>query len=397
MTKIEQYVQERALNLEKVLVFHINRQIKEHFSTKENYVKYYNNCNKTQFNSKLNNAFSIPSNIINNIIGRPRDENGKQKKVYQIVKTNLLNRGNIILLKHFHEHYTDSSKDYTTVDRYLINPDKINDVLFDDAKISDINSGYYTELESSLIYRYIMNPKSYLKDFNNMKKRVKKNKKTSTQIETTKEQTTKDEIEMKTIETEINNTKTNTEPTTKKPDTQSLDIINEKLNTIIKEMMVLKNELAEIKTSLKNNTITKVEIKKEEKNVSEDTNNTEVEDDIVDEINEDNSNKTLPKQIILNNVTQNAVKESTKTTKAFNGKDRDTFITNLKEAYAKSKISYADYVNFLIVIGFPQDRLPKIPDEFKNKIRVSKYFNAFYDCLKKRNYNLFGITRMPQQ
>ena len=220
MNKIESYIQERTLILEKALVFHINTQIKKHFNTTEEYVKYFNNCNNHQFNTKLNNAFSIPSSIIKSICGdRVKDENGKRCRVVNDIKTNLLNRGNIILLKHFHEHYLDSKKNYTTVDRYLINPDKINDILFDDAKISDINSGYYTDLESQLIFKYIMNPDSYLKKFKTMKKSVKKTKNTSTQIETTEEQT-KDELEMKTIETEINETDTNSEPTmTTKPDT----------------------------------------------------------------------------------------------------------------------------------------------------------------------------------
>lgn len=214
----ESYIQERTLILEKALVFHINNQIKKHFKSKEEYVKYYNNCNNQQFNKKLNNAFSIPSTIIRLICGDViKFDNGKRCRVVNDIKTNLLNRGNIILLKHFHEHYTDSKKDYTTVDRYLINPDKINDILFDDAKISDINSGYYTDLESRLIYRYILNPDQSLKNFKNMKKRVKKNK--STQIKITEEQT-KDELEMETIETEINETDTNVEQTmTTKPDT----------------------------------------------------------------------------------------------------------------------------------------------------------------------------------
>ena len=394
----ESYIEERTLALEKALVFHINNQIKKHFNTTEEYVKYFNNCNNHQFNKMLNNAFSIPSSIIKSICGdRVKDENGKRCRVVYQIKTNLINRGNIILLKHFHEHYTDSKKDYTTVDRYLINPDKINAVLFDDVKISDINSGYYTDLERRLIYRYILNPDQYIKNFKNMKKRVKKNK--STQIKTTEEQT-KDELEMETIETEINETKTNTEPTmTTKPDTYILDMLNmmnEKINSLIKDNIELKKELDEIKSSIQNTNISKVE-DKEEKTVSVDTNNTEVEDDIIDEINEDNSNKTLPKMMVLDNVTQNTVKESKNNTKVFNGKDRDTFITNLREAYAKSKISYVDYLNFLIVLGIPKDRMPKIPDEFKNKIRVSKYFNAFYDCLKSRGYNLFGITRMPEQ
>ena len=267
MNKIESYIQERTLILEKALVFHINTQIKKHFNTKEKFVEYYNNCNNKQFSKKLNNAFSVPLNIINNIIGIPRDENGKQKKVYQKVKDNLLNRENIILLKHFHEHYTDSKKNYTTVDRYLINPDKINDILFDDAKISDINSGYYTDLESQLIFKYIMNPDSYLKKFKTMKKRVKN---TSTQIETTEEQT-KDELEMKTIETEINETDTNSEPTmTTKPDTQILDMLNmmnEKINSLIKDNIELKKELDEIKSSLQNHTVTKVEEEKTEEDI----------------------------------------------------------------------------------------------------------------------------------
>lgn len=393
MNKIESYIQERTLILEKALVFHINNQIKKHFKTKEKFVEYYNNCNNKQFSKKLNNAFSVPLNIINNIIGTPRDENGKQKKVFQKVKDNLLSRGNIILLKHFHEHYTDSKKNYTTVDRYLINPDKINAVLFDDAKISNINSGYYTDLESRLIYRYILNPNKYLKDFKNMKKSVKNTKNTSTQIETTEEQT-KDELEMKTIETEINETDTNSEPTmTTKPDTQLLDMLtmmNNKINSLIKDNIELKKELDEIKSSLQNHTVTKYEDKKEDITTPVEVKNVEDTDDTDDDINEDNTTKTIPKDLIKDR--WGFKYDQIKADKPFNGKDYDTFRKELPKAHNLKKITYTDYLNFLTIIGVKQ--LPKYDDNQKSTSRVAEYFNAFFDCLVSRGYNMFGMTRM---
>ena len=391
----ESYIEERTLALEKALVFHINNQIKKHFKSKEEYVKYYNNCNNHQFNKKLNNAFSIPSTIIRLICGDViKFDNGKRCRVVNDIKTNLLNRGNIILLKHFHEHYTDSTKDYTTVDRYLINPDKINDILFDDAKISDINSGYYTDLESQLIFKYIMNPDSYLKKFKTMKKRVKN---TSTQIETTEEQT-KDELEMKTIETEINETNTNSEPTiTTKPDTQILDMLNmmnEKINSLILSYKtqndMLKKELEEIKSSLKNHTVTKVEVKKEDTTSNVEDKNVEDVDDTDDDINEDNTDKTVPKDLIKDRWGFNY--NQIKADKPFNGKQYSEFRDNLAKAHNIKKISYTDYINFLTIIGVKQ--LPKYDNNQKSTSRVAEYFNAFFDCLVSRGYNMFGMTRM---
>ena len=387
----ESYIQERTLILEKALVFHINNQIKKHFKSKEEYVKYYNNCNNHQFNKKLNNAFSIPSTIIRLICGDViKFDNGERCRVVNQIKTNLLNRGNIILLKHFHEHYTDSKKNYTTVDRYLINPDKINDILFDDSKISDINSGYYTDLESQLIFKYIMNPDSYLKKFKNMKKSVKNTKNTSTQIETTEEQT-KDELEMKTIETEINETNVKTEPT--KPDTQLLDMLtmmNEKINSLIKDNIDIRKELDEIKSSLQNTNISKVEVKKEDTTSNVEVKNVEDTDDTDDDINEDNTDKTVPKDLIKDRWGFNY--NQIKADKPFNGKQYSEFRDNLAKAHNIKKISYTDYINFLTIIGVKQ--LPEYDDNQKSTSRVAEYFNAFFDCLVSRGYNMFGMTRM---
>lgn len=381
----KEYIEERTLALEKALVFHINNQIKKHFKSKEEYVKYYNNNTNKQFNKKLNNAFSIPSTIIRLICGDViKFDNGERCRVVNDIKTNLLNRGNIIILKHFHEHYLDSKKDYTTVDRYLINPDKIDEVLFDDAKISDINSGYYTDLESQLIFKYVMNPDPYLKNFKNMKKRVKKN----TQIET-KEQTTKYELEMKTIEEEINNTKTETTMTTK-PDTQILDMLNmmnEKINSLIKANVELKKELDEIKSSIQNNTVTKVEEKKEDT-----TSNVEDVDNTDDDINEDNTDKTVPKDLIKDRW---GFKYDLCNAKfPFNGYDRNIFREKLSKAHSLKKISYFDYMNFLTIIGVKD--LPTFSDEQKSTSREAKYYNYFYNEYVKRGYNMFGMYRMKE-
>lgn len=383
----ESYIEERTLALEKALVFHINNQIKKHFKTTEEYVKYYNNCNNHQFNKKLNNAFSIPSTIIRLICGDViKFDNGKRCRVVNDIKTNLLNRGNIILLKHFHEHYTDSTKNYTTVDRYLINPDKINDILFDDAKISNINSGYYTDLESRLIYRYILNPDQYLKDFKTMKKRVKNTKNTSTQIETTEEQT-KDELEMKTIETEINETETNSESTmTTKPDTQILDMLNmmnEKINSLIKDNIILKKELDEINSSLQNTNISKVE---DDEYITP----TEEENDNSDDIKITNN-----KELIIDIP---AFKyEQCNAEFPFIGDDKNIFVDKLKDAHNKKYISYSDYINFLTIMGVRVENLPNVPNYQKSSSRLSKYYNYFYDEFVKRGYNMFGMQAESDQ
>lgn len=389
--KKESYIEERTLALEKALVFHINNQIKKHFNTTEEYVKYFNNCNNHQFNTKLNNAFSITSSIIKSICGdRVKDENGKRCRVVNDIKTNLINRGNIILLKHFHEHYTDSTKDYTTVDRYLINPDKINDILFDDAKISDINSGYYTDLESRLIYRYILNPDKYLKDFKNMKKRVKNTNNTSTQIETTEEQT-KDELEIKTIETEINETKTNAEQTmTTKPDTQILDMLNmmnEKINSLIKDNIELKKELDEIKSSIQNHTFTKYEdneVEDDEETYNEDEND-----------NSDDIKITNSKELIIDIPAFRYEQCNAKF--PFNGDDKKVFVEKLKDAHNSKYITYSDYINLLTIMGVRVENLPNVPNYKKSTSRLSKYYNYFYDEFVKRGYNMFGMQAESDQ
>lgn len=388
----ESYIEERTLALEKALVFHINNQIKKHFKSKEEYVKYYNNCNNHQFNKKLNNAFSIPSTIIRLICGDIiKFDNGKRCRVVNDIKKNLLNRGNIILLKHFHEHYLDSKKDYTTVDRYLINPDKINAILFDDAKISNINSGYYTDIESQLIFKYIMNPDSYLKKFKNMKKRVNKNK--STQIEI-KEEQTEDDLEMKTIETEINETKTNAEPTmTTKPDTQILDMLtmmNNKINSLIKDNIELKKELDEIKSSLYNHTVTKVEDDEVEDEYDEDTTPTEEEN-----YNSDDIKITNNKELIIDIPEFKYVKCNAKF--PFNESSKKVFIDKLKDAHNRKYISYSDYINLLTIMGIRVENLPQIPNYQKSSSRLSKYYNYFYDEFVKRGYNMFGMQAESDQ
>ena len=383
----ESYIEERTLALEKALVFHINNQIKKHFKSKEEYVKYYNNCNNHQFNKKLNNAFSIPSTIIRLICGDIiKFDNGKRCRVVNDIKKNLINRGNIILLKHFHEHYTDSKKNYTTVDRYLINPDKINDILFDDAKISNINSGYYTDIESQLIFKYIMNPDSYLKKFKNMKKRVNNTKNTSTQIKTQEEQT-EDDLEMKTIETEINETKTNAEPTmTTKPDTQILDMLNmmnEKINSLIKDNIELKKELDDIKSSIQNTNISKVED-------DEDTTSNEEENNTSDNIKITNS-----KDLIIDIP---AFKyDQCNAEFPFNESSKKVFVDKLKDAHNKKYISYSDYINFLTIMGVRVENLPNIPNYQKSSSRLSKYYNYFYDEFVKRGYNMFGMQAESDQ
>lgn len=390
----ESYIEERTLALEKALVFHINNQIKKHFKSKEEYVKYYNNCNNHQFNKKLNNTFSIPSTIIRLICGDIiKFDNGERCRVVNYIKTNLLNRGNIILLKHFHEHYTDSKKNYTTVDRYLINPDKINDILFDDAKISDINSGYYTDLESQLIFKYIMNPDSYLKKFKNMKKSVKNTNNTSTQIKT-QEETTKDDLEMKTIETEINENETNVkiEPTmTNKPDTQILDMLNmmnEKINSLIKDNIELKKELDEIKSSIQNHTFTKYE-------------NDEVEDDEETTPNEDENNNSDDIKISNNKeliIDIPAFKYDKCNAKfPFNESSKKVFVEKLKDAHNSKYITYSDYINLLTIMGVRVENLPQIPNYQKSSSRLSKYYNYFYDEFVKRGYNMFGMQAESDQ
>lgn len=387
----ESYIEERTLILEKALVFHINNQIKKHFKSKEEYVKYYNNCNNHQFNKKLNNAFSIPSTIIRLICGDViKFDNGERCRVVNYIKTNLLNRGNIIILKHFHEHYIDSKKNYTTVDRYLINPDKINDILFDDVKISDINSGYYTDLERRLIYRYILNPDQYIKDFKNMKNRVKNTKNISTQIKT-QEETTKDDLEMKTIETEINENETNVkiEPTmTTKPDTQILDMLtmmNEKINSLIKDNIELKKELAEIKSSLNNHTFTKYEDYDDE-----DTTPTEDENNNSDDIKITNN-----KELIID--IPSFKYEQCNAKFPFNGDDKKVFVEKLKDAHNSKYITYSDYINLLTIIGIRVENLPNVPNYKKSSSRLSKYYNYFYDEFVKRGYNMFGMQAESDQ
>ena len=153
---------------------------------------------------------------------------------------------------------------------------------------------------------------------------------------------------------------------------------------------MLKKELEEIKSSLKNHTVTKVEVKKEDTTSNIEVKNVEDVDNTDDDINEDNSDKTVPKDLIKDRWGFNY--DQIKADKPFNGKQYSEFRDNLAKAHNIKKISYTDYINFLTIIGVKQ--IPEYNDNQKSTSRVAEYFNAFYKCLVSRGYNMFGITKM---
>ena len=153
---------------------------------------------------------------------------------------------------------------------------------------------------------------------------------------------------------------------------------------------MLKKELEEIKSSLKNHTVTKVEVKKEDTTSNVEDKNVEDVDNTDDDINEDNTDKTVPKDLIKDRWGFNY--NQIKADKPFNGKQYSEFRDNLAKAHNIKKISYTDYINFLTIIGVKQ--LPKYDNNQKSTSRVAEYFNAFFDCLVSRGYNMFGMTRM---
>ena len=377
-TKIESYIQDKTETLEKVLTFHLLNSIKKYYGTVDNLKKADNKIksdikNHTVSNKELshfNNCFYVSPDKISKIVGIPRDENGKKVRVTTQVLDNLIKRNNIKILPNYTLRF-NSGKTFTVKTRYILDYVYL-DKVWDNEEAWNNESSYYTKQEHKLIDKYILN--------------YNKPKKTVNASNTETQETTKDELEMKTIETEINETKTNVEPMTTKPDTQILDMLNmmnEKINSLIKDNIILKKELDEIKSSLQNTNISKVE---DDEYITP----TEEENDNSDDIKITNN-----KELIIDIP---AFKyEQCNAEFPFIGDDKKIFVDKLKDAHNKKYISYSDYINFLTIMGVRVENLPNVPNYQKSSSRLSKYYNYFYNEFVKRGYNMFGMQAESDQ
>lgn len=159
--------------------------------------------------------------------------------------------------------------------------------------------------------------------------------------------------------------------------------MNEKINSLIKDNIELKKELDEIKSSLQNHTVTKVED-------DEETTSNEKENNNSDDIKISN-NKELIIDIPAFKYDQCNAKFP------FDGDDKKVFVDKLKDAHNKKYISYSDYINFLTIMGVRVENLPNVPNYQKSSSRLSKYYNYFYDEFVKRGYNMFGMQAESDQ
>ena len=212
-TKIESYIQDKTETLEKVLTFHLLNSIKKYYGTVDNLKKADNKIksdikNHTVSNKELshfNNCFYVSPDKISKIVGKIKNEQGKQVRKTKQVLDNLIKRNNIKILPNYTLRF-NSGKTFTVKTRYILDYEYL-DKVWDNEEVWKNESSYYTKQEHKLIDKYILNYNKPTKTVN------------ASNTEITEEQT-KDDLEMKTIETEINETDTNSEQTmTTKPDT----------------------------------------------------------------------------------------------------------------------------------------------------------------------------------
>ena len=164
-------------------------------------------------------------------------------------------------------------------------------------------------------------------------------------------------------------------------------MMNEKINSLIKDNIILKKELDEIKSSIQNTNVTKIE---ENEDIT-----SNVEEKTEENNTSDNIKITNNKELIIN---INGFKyEQCNAKFPFDGDDKKVFVDKLKDAHNKKYISYSDYINFLTIMGVRVENLPNIPNYQKSSSRLSKYYNYFYDEFVKRGYNMFGMQAESDQ
>ena len=147
-TKIDTYTNDRTEIVEKVLTFHILNRIKKYYKTLDNY------HSEKKDVKKFNNIFHIESDIIDKLIGYPRDENGKQVKVNQSVKYKLNKNGKVKILNHYKKTYK-SGKSWNVLDRYILT-DEYLATIWNNSSAFKCESSFYTKKEHELIDKYIL-------------------------------------------------------------------------------------------------------------------------------------------------------------------------------------------------------------------------------------------------
>lgn len=147
-TKIDTYTNDRTEIVEKVLTFHILNRIKKYYKTLDNY-----HSGKKDV-KKFNNIFHIESDIIDKLIGYPRDENGKQIKVNHSVKDKINKNGKVKVLNHYKKTYK-SGKSWNVLDRYILT-DEYLATIWNNSSAFKCESSFYTKKEHELIDKYIL-------------------------------------------------------------------------------------------------------------------------------------------------------------------------------------------------------------------------------------------------
>lgn len=182
-TKIESYIQDKTETLEKVLTFHLLNSIKKYYGTVDNLKKADNKIksdikNHTVSNKELshfNNCFYVSPDKISKIVGKIKNEQGKQVRKTKQVLDNLIKRNNIKILPNYTLRY-NSGKTFTVKTRYILDY-KYLEKVWNNEEVWKNESSYYTKQEHKLIDKYIL---GYDK---NTKHTSSKKEETKTQID----------------------------------------------------------------------------------------------------------------------------------------------------------------------------------------------------------------------
>lgn len=164
-TKIDTYTNDRTEIVEKVLTFHILNRIKKYYKTIDNY------HSEKKDVKKFNSIFHIDSDIIDKLIGYPRDERGKQVKVNQAVKDNLNKNGKVKVLNHYKKTYK-SGKSWNVFDRYILTDDYLA-TIWNNTEAFKCESSFYTKQEHDLIDKYILGYDKTTKHISSKKEETK--------------------------------------------------------------------------------------------------------------------------------------------------------------------------------------------------------------------------------
>lgn len=178
-TKIESYIQDKTETLEKVLTFHLLNSIKKYYGTVDNLKKADNKIksdikNHTVSNKELshfNNCFYVSPDKISKIVGKIKNEQGKQVRKTKQVLDNLIKRNKIKILPNYTLRF-NSGKTFVVKTRYILDYEYI-DKVWDNKEVWNSESSYYTKKEHKLIDKYILGYDKNTKHISSKKEETK--------------------------------------------------------------------------------------------------------------------------------------------------------------------------------------------------------------------------------